>query len=127
MTKILVVEDNADLAFGLRNNLEIEGYAVTVAEDGARGLQAARDESPDLLILDEQHALFSTALFRGRCAWPPPSASANGVSVEAAAKALEILSRPMLEREPTVARVNWFSYSMSTSGFSLPIIVACRW
>ena len=52
MTRILVVEDNADLAFGLRNNLEIEGYAVTVAEDGARGLQAARDESPDLLILD---------------------------------------------------------------------------
>lgn len=52
MTRILVVEDNADLAFGLRNNLEIEGYAVTVAEDGAQGLQAARDESPDLLILD---------------------------------------------------------------------------
>lgn len=52
MTRILVVEDNPDLAFGLRNNLEIEGYAVTVAEDGARGLQAALDEGPDLLILD---------------------------------------------------------------------------
>ncbi len=52
MTRILVVEDNADLAFGLRNNLEIEGYAVTVAEDGAQGLQSAREESPDLLILD---------------------------------------------------------------------------
>src|SRR6266571_8928963 len=34
MTRILVVEDNADLAFGLRNNLEIEGYEVVVVEDG---------------------------------------------------------------------------------------------
>ena len=52
MTRILVVEDTADLAFGLRTKLEIEGYAVTVAEDGAQGLQSAREESPDLLILD---------------------------------------------------------------------------
>jgi DNA-binding response OmpR family regulator len=34
MTKrILVIEDNADLAYGLRNNLEIEGYAVEIAPD----------------------------------------------------------------------------------------------
>jgi len=53
MTKhVLVVEDNADLAYGLRNNLEIEGYAVEIAGDGATGLQRARDASPDLVILD---------------------------------------------------------------------------
>lgn len=50
--RILVVEDNADLAYGLRNNLEIEGYDVTVAEDGQDGLEAARRLDPDLLILD---------------------------------------------------------------------------
>ncbi len=52
MTRILVVEDNADLAYGLRNNLEIEGYEVEVVEDGARGLARARDGGPDLIILD---------------------------------------------------------------------------
>ena len=53
MTKrVLVVEDNADLAYGLRNNLEIEGYDVEIAGDGAMGLQRAIDASPDLVILD---------------------------------------------------------------------------
>ncbi len=52
MGTILVVEDNADLAYGLRNNLEIEGYTVYVAEDGPGGLEAARALEPDLMILD---------------------------------------------------------------------------
>jgi len=52
MTKILIVEDNADLAFGLRNNLEIEGYAVDVARDGVEGLAKARDDGFDLIVLD---------------------------------------------------------------------------
>jgi two-component system, OmpR family, alkaline phosphatase synthesis response regulator PhoP len=52
MKRILVVEDNPDLAFGLRNNLEIEGYEVEVAGDGAAGLARALEWSPDLLILD---------------------------------------------------------------------------
>ena len=52
MTRILIVEDNEDLAFGLRRTLEDEGYAVEVASDGLRGSQRARDEKPDLVILD---------------------------------------------------------------------------
>ena len=52
MSRILVVEDNRDLAFGLRNNLEIEGYDVQVESDGRRGLTRARDTKPDLIILD---------------------------------------------------------------------------
>ena len=50
--RILVVEDNPDLAFGLRNNLEIEGYEVDVAEDGLTGLDLALRSAPDLLVLD---------------------------------------------------------------------------
>jgi DNA-binding response OmpR family regulator len=46
------VEDNPDLAFGLRNNLEIEGYEVEVATDGPLGLEKARGLKPDLVILD---------------------------------------------------------------------------
>jgi two-component system, OmpR family, alkaline phosphatase synthesis response regulator PhoP len=52
MTRVLIVEDNHDLAFGLRNNLEIEGYDVEVAEDGPAGLSAARRRRPDLIVLD---------------------------------------------------------------------------
>ncbi len=52
MSTILIVEDNADLAYGLRNNLEIEGYAVDVASDGLSGLAQARSTAPDLVILD---------------------------------------------------------------------------
>lgn len=52
MTRILVVEDNRNLATGLRNNLEIEGYEVSVAGEGASGLSFARSWSPDLVILD---------------------------------------------------------------------------
>ncbi len=52
MTQILLVEDNPDLAFGLRNNLEIEGYTVDLAEDGPTGLARAQERAPDLMILD---------------------------------------------------------------------------
>jgi two-component system alkaline phosphatase synthesis response regulator PhoP len=50
--RILIVEDNAELAFGLRNNLEIEGYRIDVAADGQAGLDAALSAPPDLMILD---------------------------------------------------------------------------
>ena len=52
MARILVVEDNPDLAYGLQNNLEIEGHSVVLAEDGVQGLEAARSQAPDLMILD---------------------------------------------------------------------------
>ena len=52
MPRILIVEDNPDLAYGLRTGLEIEGYDVQVAEDGETGLDRARAWGPDLVILD---------------------------------------------------------------------------
>lgn len=52
MTHILIVEDNEDLARGLANNLEIEGFETEIAADGATGLVRARASSPDLVILD---------------------------------------------------------------------------
>jgi len=52
MTRVLVIEDNPDLAYGLRNNLEIEGYEVDVVGDGAKGLARARDADVELVILD---------------------------------------------------------------------------
>jgi two-component system alkaline phosphatase synthesis response regulator PhoP len=52
MTTILLIEDNEDLAFGLRNNLEIDGYLVEWATDAPTGLALARRRHPDLVVLD---------------------------------------------------------------------------
>ncbi|WP_025410539.1 response regulator transcription factor [Gemmatirosa kalamazoonensis] len=52
MPNILIVEDNRDYAATLRTNLEHEGYAVTVAANGADGLAAARAGAFDLVLLD---------------------------------------------------------------------------
>lgn len=52
LPRILIVEDNPDLAYGLRTGLEIEGYEVQVAEDGETGLDRARAWGPDLVMLD---------------------------------------------------------------------------
>ena len=52
MTRVLVAEDDPDLALGLKNNLEIEGYEVRVARDGAEALALALQWQPALLILD---------------------------------------------------------------------------
>lgn len=49
---ILVIEDNKDLAFGLRTNLEVQGYQVLLADDGLTGLKSALGESPEMIILD---------------------------------------------------------------------------
>ena len=52
MSQILVIEDNEDLAYALKNNLEVEGHGVRVALDGREGLRLAREEAADAVILD---------------------------------------------------------------------------
>lgn len=52
MARLLVIEDNADLAFGLKTILEFEGHDVEVAEDGEAGLGRAWESDPALIILD---------------------------------------------------------------------------
>lgn len=50
--RILLVEDDRDMATALRRNFEREGYVVTTAGDGESALQLARREDPDLIVLD---------------------------------------------------------------------------
>ena len=49
---ILIVEDDETLQQTLTYNLEQEGYKVTPAFDGQTGLELARSEKPDLIVLD---------------------------------------------------------------------------
>jgi len=50
--RILVVDDNRSLVRVLERVLESEGFEVLTALDGPQGLRKARDEKPDLIILD---------------------------------------------------------------------------
>ncbi len=50
--KILVVEDEVNLLELIRYNLAKEGYQVLTAKDGLVGLELARKESPDVIVLD---------------------------------------------------------------------------
>lgn len=51
-SKILVIEDEKNIAKVVAYNLEREGYRVAAAGDGAEGLKKAKEEAPDLVILD---------------------------------------------------------------------------
>jgi two-component system, OmpR family, alkaline phosphatase synthesis response regulator PhoP len=52
MSRVLVIEDNENLAFGLATSLELEGHEAFIASTGSDGLRNARELKPDLIILD---------------------------------------------------------------------------
>jgi len=52
MVCILYVEDNDDNIYMLRNRLTRQGFDVLVARDGASGIDMARSEQPDLVLMD---------------------------------------------------------------------------
>ncbi len=49
---ILIIEDEEMMAKILRTKLEEAGFSVLVGEDGAKGLQKALENHPDLILLD---------------------------------------------------------------------------
>jgi DNA-binding response OmpR family regulator len=51
-TRVLVIDDEAPIRLLCRVNLEAEGMQVYEAEDGPRGLEAAREQRPDVVLLD---------------------------------------------------------------------------
>jgi DNA-binding response OmpR family regulator len=52
METILIVEDDPSMLTGLKDNFEFKGYKVLTAADGEKGLAAALNATPDLIILD---------------------------------------------------------------------------
>ena len=51
-TRVLVIDDEAPIRLLCRVNLEAEGINVLEAADGTTGLELARDEQPDVVLLD---------------------------------------------------------------------------
>ena len=52
MSKILIVEDNEMNRDMLSRRLERKGFEVVMAEDGAKGVEMSKSESPDLILMD---------------------------------------------------------------------------
>lgn len=52
MKKILIIEDEVDLCKFLDLRFQKEGFAVVIANDGVEGLEKAKEEKPDIIILD---------------------------------------------------------------------------
>ena len=52
MTRVLVIDDEAPIRLLCRVNLEAEGMSVLEAGDGPTGLETARAETPDVILLD---------------------------------------------------------------------------
>jgi DNA-binding response OmpR family regulator len=51
-TRVLVIDDEAPIRLLCRVNLEAEGIQVLEAADGPKGLDLAREEKPDVVLLD---------------------------------------------------------------------------
>jgi DNA-binding response OmpR family regulator len=51
-TTVLVIEDEEHIRTILRYNLKLDGFEVYLAEDGITGLKLARENKPDLILLD---------------------------------------------------------------------------
>jgi two-component system alkaline phosphatase synthesis response regulator PhoP len=52
MPKVLIVEDDESMGTALKDGFSYEGYEVAFATDGATGLQMAKEQAPDLILLD---------------------------------------------------------------------------
>ncbi|MGD8428809.1 MAG: response regulator [Ectothiorhodospiraceae bacterium] len=52
MTRILIVDDSPTETHVLKTTLERHGFDVTVAEDGEQGMDKARAEKPDVILMD---------------------------------------------------------------------------
>jgi CheY-like chemotaxis protein len=52
MTRVLIIEDDATLRSNIIDVLDMSGYEVISAPDGAQGVQAAREHQPDVIVCD---------------------------------------------------------------------------
>lgn len=52
METVLIVEDDPSMLTGLKDNFSFKGYKVLTADDGEKGLNAALNAKPDLILLD---------------------------------------------------------------------------
>jgi len=63
MSKVLIIDDDADLVAVMKGVLAKDGYNVFIAMNGEEGLAHAKKEKPDLIILDINMPVMDGFLF----------------------------------------------------------------
>jgi DNA-binding response OmpR family regulator len=110
--RILLIDDDVELVGLLRDYLVREGFVVTVAHDGASGLEIANSAAPDLIVLDvtmpELNGLVVLARLRAASAVPVLILTARGDDIDRVTGlelgADDYVSKPVTSRE-LVARI----------------------
>jgi CheY-like chemotaxis protein len=87
--RVLIIEDDEDLAPVLSEALSEKGYRVEVARNGEEGLAAAHRERPDLILLDLMMPVIAGWQFREAQLKVPELASIPVVLITADGRALE--------------------------------------
>lgn len=90
--RVLVVEDERDLREGIAEVLEEEGYAVATAENGAVGLQRAREFGPEVILLDLMMPVMNGYQFLEAQQQDPALAHVPVVVVSAVARSVKAAS-----------------------------------
>ena len=67
MPRILIIEDEPDMAAGLKDNFEYEGHEVIVANDGESGLAMALSHVPDQLYWISCFPENPVSMYAGNC------------------------------------------------------------
>jgi DNA-binding response OmpR family regulator len=83
MSRVLIIEDDRETRDALSVFLELEGYDVSCAPDGAQGLDEARRSHPDVILLDLMMPIMDGWGFRARQKLDPTIAAIPVVVVSA--------------------------------------------
>jgi CheY-like chemotaxis protein len=102
LARILVVDDEPDERFLVGRALKKQGHDVTVAEDGAAGLKAVREQVPDLVVTDVMMPVMDGVEFIRRLRGDPitagiPILAASG-DTHLAGAADAVLAKPYDDR-----------------------------
>jgi CheY-like chemotaxis protein len=81
MTRILLVEDSADILFVLQTELEWMGYVVDTAKDAVSGIETARANRPDVIISDLQMPIMDGYEFIKRIRQIPELATTAAIAL----------------------------------------------
>lgn len=111
--RILVVEDEADLADLVAYNLRRAGYEVDVARDGQSALRQATDQPPDLMLLDIMLPQISGLQVARQLRTHPRTASLPIVMVTAKAEEVDQISGLQVGGDDYI-----------TKPFSMPVLLA---
>jgi CheY-like chemotaxis protein len=97
-TRVLIVEDDADIREALHELLEMAGYDASEAANGLEGLAAARRAPPDLIVLDLMMPVMDGWQFRRAQRSDPALASIPVIAISASGPSSSIDADTYLEK-----------------------------